>query len=564
MSLIHRPISGLGSRTTLSAATFRRSGVQYDYALGGVGLLAAVSEKFPYGRETAEFRKQQFDASDNPGEQSLTGWWMRAQSSFHFGTGVRFMEPANDDEVMNAFHSSKGVNPWVPGELTLLRATALKQATTGDALVMGVIQSDGTDSFILADKAGTTVRLIDDAANATITWGGAADPDPEPLSITTDGENYYIANATGIYKGTVDGGAGSKVWDTGDTDVVIEWVKERLVAGIGNKIYELVGGTPPTLPTELYEHPATGWKWTAIAESPSAIYAAGYVGGQSSIYKFTLSTTGAMPTLTSGITAATLPTGEVVHSLFAYVGALVAIGTNKGVRIGEITADGDINYGPLVIESTSPVRALTGQDRFIYAACTEQIDGSSGLWRIDLGSPKKDGRYAYATDLCIDTTGEVTSATLLGASGRLVIGADSGAYLESATDLVVQGYVQTAYVRFNTVEPKRFEYITARMTGAGTVGIESVDEAGVASSIVSIASGSSTPDYPLGRVTSETVLGLRFTLNQATATTGPTLTSWQIKAQPSIVRQRIIRIPILLFESMRDNKGAALPPVDVH
>jgi hypothetical protein len=271
-----------------------------------------------------------------------------------------------------------------------------------------------------------------------------------------------------------------------------------------------------------------------------------------------------MPTLTSGVTACTLPTGEVVHSLFAYVGSLVAIGTNKGVRIGEIQSNGDIQYGPLVIESTSPVKGLTGQDRFIYAACTEQIDGDSGLWRIDLGSPKQDGRYAYATDLCIDATGVVSSVSLFGASGRLVIGSDSGSYLESDTNLVASGYVRTGQIRFNTVEPKRFEYITARVTDGGTVGIETIDDTGAATSVVTIDAGSSSPDYPLDRPISETSLALRFTLNQATATTGPTLTSWQIKAQPAIVRQRIIRVPVLLFESMRDAKGTALPPVDVH
>ena len=35
MSLIHRPIHGLGSRVVASSVTFRRSGVLYDYALAG-------------------------------------------------------------------------------------------------------------------------------------------------------------------------------------------------------------------------------------------------------------------------------------------------------------------------------------------------------------------------------------------------------------------------------------------------------------------------------------------------------------------------------------------------
>jgi hypothetical protein len=89
------------------------------------------------------------------------------------------------------------------------------------------------------------------------------------------------------------------------------WVKQRLVAGIGTSIYELTGalGTT-TLPAAIYTHPNTGWEWTSISEGGSAIYAAGYAGGNGAIYKFTLSTAGVMPTLTSGIIAAQLPIGE--------------------------------------------------------------------------------------------------------------------------------------------------------------------------------------------------------------------------------------------------------------
>jgi hypothetical protein len=180
------------------------------------------------------------------------------------------MEPANNDEVMSSFHSSKGVNPWVPGELTLLRATALKNGASVETLVLGAIDGS-TDIFLHAE--GTTLTRETAAGSAAVTWGGSG----TITSLAEDGESYYAADSTGIYKGTLAGGAGTKVWNTGAT-TVIGWVKQRLVAGIGNKIYELVGGTPPTLPTELYEHPSTSWRWTAVAEAPQAIYAAGYAG----------------------------------------------------------------------------------------------------------------------------------------------------------------------------------------------------------------------------------------------------------------------------------------------
>ena len=60
--------------------------------------------------------------------------------------------------------------------------------------------------------------------------------------------------------------------------------------GGGPSVYELVGGTPPTLPTPLFTHPNAAWEWTSFAEGPAAIYAAGRAGGSSQIYRFGLDT----------------------------------------------------------------------------------------------------------------------------------------------------------------------------------------------------------------------------------------------------------------------------------
>lgn len=378
MTLVDRPIHALGTRTLAAATSYRRSGVLYDYSIADIPLLAATSKQFPYSRVTAPFRKEQFDNSTNPGEQTLSAWWLRSQSSFHEGAGIKFMEPASNDEVMNAFAVSSGVDPWTPGQLTLLKSTTQKKSAGADVLVMGAIDGS-TDIFFHA--SGTALSRETAAGTAAVTWGGAG----TILALANDGTSYYAADATGIYKGTLAGGAGALVYNTGSSPVVLGWAKQRLVACVGRAIYELTAAGP-ALPTALYTHPSTGWTWTSITEGSPAIFAAGYAGGESAIYKFALSSAGAMPTLTSGVIACRLPTGERVHSIEAYLGNLIAIGTNKGVRIGVIATNGDIDYGPLVVESTQPVYDLVGKGRFIYATCTNQIDGKSGLWRIDLGN----------------------------------------------------------------------------------------------------------------------------------------------------------------------------------
>lgn len=556
MTLAAGPVIPLGSRILVSSLQYRRNKVLWDYAIADLAFLTATSKEFPYTRQTAPFRKDQFDASANPGEQTLTNWWLRSQSSFHQGTGIKFMEPVSNDEVANAFADSVGVDPWTPGQLTLLKQTTLKNASAFDTYVMGAIDGS-TDVFFQAEN--NVLARETAGGTAAVTWGGAN----AIVSLTNDGASYFAADSVGIYKGTLAGGAGALVYNTGSANTTIGWMKQRLVAGIGAAIYELVAAGPG-LPAALYTHPSTAWKWTSLAEGPAAIYAAGYNGGESSIYKFVLSSAGVMPTLTSGIIAARLPTGERVHSIEAYLGSFLAIGTNKGVRIGTMATNGDISLGPLVITSTDPVLDMVGKGQYIFATCTNQIGGKSGLWRIDLGTEQADGGFPYATDLSSGVTGTVNSVSIFGASGRLVFGVSAaGSYIEHATDLVASGYMRTGFIRFNTLEPKQYRYVSMRQVDLnGSISVETYDRTGTTVAITTI-DGYDTSDYDLGRTEADEYLGLKFTLTRdGSPSLGPTMQSWQIKALPAITRSRTINVPILVFEEMRDGKGQAVPPTD--
>ena len=85
----------------------------------------AINDARQYVRQTAPFRKEQFDNQTEPGEQSLTGWWIRSQSSFHDGTGIKFYDPALiPGNSTYQFADSKGINVWTEGQATLLRNTA--------------------------------------------------------------------------------------------------------------------------------------------------------------------------------------------------------------------------------------------------------------------------------------------------------------------------------------------------------------------------------------------------------------------------------------------------------
>jgi len=132
----------------------------YDVAIGGEPFFMAPTDQNPYQRETAPYRKEQFDNGAEPGEQSLTGWWIRSQSSFHNGNGIKFYDPSSGEASKYRFADSQGVNVWTKGEVSLLKDVTSTHPTTGP--VTGTdhqhpnqhvrsIQWGGVDGVLLRD-----------------------------------------------------------------------------------------------------------------------------------------------------------------------------------------------------------------------------------------------------------------------------------------------------------------------------------------------------------------------------------------------------------------------------
>jgi len=74
-------------------------GIAYDVAIAAQPFFLNNTDETPYRRVTAQYRKNQVDMSREPGEQTLTGWWLRSQSTFHYGQGIKFFEPAQDESL---------------------------------------------------------------------------------------------------------------------------------------------------------------------------------------------------------------------------------------------------------------------------------------------------------------------------------------------------------------------------------------------------------------------------------------------------------------------------------
>ncbi len=118
---------GVVSNTSI----WQNTDIAYDVAIGGQPFIYAISDGNPYIRQTAPFRKEQFDNQTEPGEQSLTGWWIRSQSSFHNGAGITFFDPALvSNEGAYRFADSQGVDVWTEGQVTLLSSSTTAHVTT--------------------------------------------------------------------------------------------------------------------------------------------------------------------------------------------------------------------------------------------------------------------------------------------------------------------------------------------------------------------------------------------------------------------------------------------------
>jgi len=645
------------------STNYSSTGEAYDVAIAGLPFFLMNSDDSPYRRVTAQYRKQQIDQSREPGEQTLTGWWLRSQSSFHYGQGIKFFEPIQDESLRFQYTESKGINVWTKGQATLLKSSVGQHVTTGGIRTDGrpwqiarsiqwttsSIKYDGvllTDEYdvdkvfpaitvSINNKALTsnvatltttaahglctgmqiTITGVDATFNGeyritgvptttTFTYAktatnvastavspvgtGVADvihfvdytsgTDYAVHGICDDGVYaYWVTNVLNagtprlrVYKKLLsdDSSVSPTLMISANsitvTNAVMEYTKERIVMCVNDKVYEF-STSATSLPSPVYSHNDPDHIFTSITSSGAAIYISGYSGIQSNIYKFTLSTAGAMPTLTSAITAAELPVGERTFKIAYYLGNM-AIGTSEGMRMADVNSlDGSITYGALIFETTQPVYDFAFRDRYIWAA--SGVDGQVGVTRVDMGQPLGNLLFPYAYDLYnpADTLGHyTTTCAFLGDTNRLAFcnagnGSDGAIYIESASTLLAEGFLRTGYVRYNTLELKIFKLMQARVdTTNGGLLIDSIDYADNFYRIGTFAQEATVPEvninYPQA---SQEYLGFQFTLTRSSTDTskGPLFTGYQIKALPAIPRQRLIQYPLSCFDHESDHFG---------
>lgn len=566
-------IPGIVSARKTPAVISRQGGLHYDVSIAELQFVYAITDNTPYTRETIDFKRTQIDTSPEPGEQSLSQWWVRDQESWHRGTGINWYDPGSDGSTRYRFHSSMGIDPWTKGEIKLLRKMDQQRAAT-DGQIAYATGSVVNGADVIFGCVGGQLYRYD--GSSTTNYTSTPVPGTEPV---VAGAKVLVGSTAGILAGDLTGSTLSTLWTTSTGNLARPfWAKNRIICALGNNLYDLtMAGGNIDSQTALWTHPSTTFTWTDVTEAPGAILASGYDGGYGYIYRFVLDTgsgTG-LPTLSKALQTSEFPPGETVHAIQAYLGAFVAIGTSKGVRIGSMSSDGLIQYGPLTVQTTKPVRCLSARDTFVYAGIEDDLDGNSGVARINLAEeitnqPDNLGvfstptlRYAWAYDAQIHTTGQVQSVTFFGVTDRVVVGAQGvGLYIQSATTYEPSGYVQTGKLRYATSEPKAFQLIKMRasMSSSASVNIRTIDAEDVERDCFTVGADFNTDTDITLRTISDVpqphaAIKLVFTATPDGAVS-PYVQSFQVKSTPVPRIQRLIRMPLQLQDREQDRNGA--------
>jgi hypothetical protein len=208
---------------------------------------------------------------------------------------------------------------------------------------------------------------------------------------------------------------------------------------------------------------------------PSAIYVLGGSGDRWVVHRLGIKEDGTG--LNPAIVAAELPDGEIGYSISEYLG-FVFIGTDKGVRMAQPDANGDLLLGA-VIPTVEPVRCFEGQDRFVWYGISSMDPGYvatnndqadvfptapvPGLGRLDLTTfTTTNLTPAFANDIAAwdEVAANVTSVVTW--QGKRVFAVQGAGIFYEGVDLVPGGWLTQGSMSFSVEDLKAALYMQVK------------------------------------------------------------------------------------------------------
>lgn len=299
--------------------------------------------------------------------------------------------------------------------------------------------------------------------------------------------------------------------------------------------------TSGAAPTALFTQANSDWQWVGFATGDSCIYAAGYSGDYSAIYRIPIKSDGTG--LDAPVQAGELPTGETALSIVGYL-SFVYIGTTVGIRLATQASSGELQIGSAI--PCGPVRCAVGFGRFVYFGWENYDTTSTGLGRLDVTVINTDAP-AYATDLMATAQGHVTSVFVLNSTVAFTV-AGTGLFLQSV-DLVASGQIDSGLITYDLPDPKVAQSIDVRhqepLNGTHAVAL-AADEG--AFSLLGIHDGT-TAETPFScRTTTGEVFEVRHILTPSLTapTMGPFIQRATLMSIPAALSGEQITVPLLI------------------
>ena len=456
-----------------------------------------------FKHKTIPSQRQSINLTNVSGQGTINteGLWRREQTDWTMGAGQKYLD-RNQQSAENRFYRSKGIDAFgSPNQLTLLNTTKQFRESSSTNLAMAQC---GTYLYVIDD--GHVYESANDWATSSPTWSTmtfhSATGHPTPTafySIDSNGTFVYVASNTGIwyYKA---GGAGGTVHQfecyaenpsTGHTYNLVRWVNNKVLAAAGPSLYCFPistasavhttwpnAGNAPTNIDLLMSQFDSSWVWTDACSGAANVYACGYwqigtngTGTKGTVYKIGISVNNSGTSVGSVVwnyPVETLPLSpdEYPVSLQNYLNYLF-LGTNKGIRMCQTLSvydpnsngSGDLKSGPLIpnqLQSvTHPVRAITGDGRFVWFGWSNYDSVSTGLGKLDLsmyieGEPLTP---SYQSDLMVDHQGEVLDAMYDPINGVVLLAVSGHGFYRGT----ISGDVPH-YVSHGTLETGGFSY----------------------------------------------------------------------------------------------------------
>lgn len=286
--------------------------------------------------------------------------WRQQSSAWHSGAGQTNMD--REESIQSRFEDSFGIDPWTKWRFSLLPETEqFKNIANSDGVYLTI-----HDNYLVVVNQNMTYWYEDfDTLTASVAMGSntiidIADRGATVLALNDNGYIYTLDSPTGTATQYYNQQLANANF--------IAWEKDYLLCGRGNVLEQIETGNNKTT---IFTHPESDFRWESACAGPQAIYLLGGIGDKYIVHKVTIKDDGSG--LNPCIVAAKLPEGEIGYKIEEYLG-FVFIGTNKGVRVAQPSANGDLTLGS-IIPTSAPVRAFEGQGQFMWYGISSMDPG---------------------------------------------------------------------------------------------------------------------------------------------------------------------------------------------